>query len=506
MASDPKFYDGSDVLLSAPVPISANTGTPGAAVTLQLINAKGGSADDFIGVVRFYFRDAVESDADASGDEWADNHYVEVRQEAGGWNNTLSQGDWIRVGAGAPLPVPQLAQDKGVKWSVRLSAPGGAKEATKEIEPRIEESKADATSIGISESAGFGIYAGLRDKAITYQVAGGAITEDSPQSRDVKLPNLAWVARGKPYAVLAQDVTLAVAASGKERFDLLSLAADGSGVIVTAGAEVTAPAADSDKPALPAGNLPLCYVRINDGAVEANIVDADIEQAWALSLYALSSTSLTATIARGPHAIIQNAMTRNLVSQNATLTASSTNYIWLRRDGSLEVTVNDPVPPQAGSLLLWEADTDGSSVTASRDRRHLIGHESHVVEFRFPGEIFLNNRVYSHLPGGREALVLPLRPVVGSLGTSCTGTGLSGEVEFDIEVEDPPSTWTSIFGTKPGFAVAEADPITDAAAVPIVRVLPGGARIRCTCSALPTPEASIDDSPQDATITLPVAL
>lgn len=496
-----KWYDDTFTEISAQVPISGSSGIAGTAEVLYLINGKDGAGAETARNVRVraLFAAAGE-DPVASGHEWADRHYLEVRLESAGWNRTDNATPWLPLGSNAVLFLPELPDDQGVQLSFRLNAPASALAADVEVSLRVEDGTAEATSQGLIEAAGAGVYLPVRDTSENLQLVGADVVENpGGADRDVQVQEAVYLAAGGLYADEQQLLTIPNAAAGLERYDLVSLAADGSGYARAAGSEVTAGTiTDSDKPAVPTGDLVVSWVLAGDSTAQPAVQDADIENAWELSLYAFASTGLTATIARGPHAVVDNSLTLNTAPQQASLTASATNHIWLLRSGALAVTT-DGSRPSRRVLLLWEADTDGSGVAALRDRRPFTGRRE-VLRFEWLGEVAVDDYRYLHLHAGREAWILPVAGVVASLGTQVVGSGLSGQTRWDVEVDDG-GGWSSIFGRKPEIAFDATD-LRTRDSLPIAYRIPAGARVRAKVSEVPA--GTITTAPQDAALSLEV--
>jgi len=494
------WYDSNNDPLTT-ITLTAVPTTPGSATIIQAINEKGeGSGDPLLSAQLIgLYRNVGETDFKTSGTEWADGHYVEVRIEADGWNNTLQQSDWMKLGTGRGLPLPDVTYDQGIKFSVRLNIPAGVDIDSEEISLRIEDSPSLALSQGITESGGEGIVAGVQDWNFTEVVIGGDVTEDSPTTTGVSHPDYVWISKGRVFMAPAADVSTPLAASGKARFDLLSLDADGSATVTkTTGSEVDTPATESDKPAVPAGDIALAYVEVGD---TSDIVDGDITNVYQMGYYALTSSSLTATISRGPHALVDNSLLYNSASQNVTLTASDTNYIWLLASGGLSKTLTAEAPADR-AVLLWEATTDGSGITASVDRRPFLGGRIVPITFMWNGTISTADYRYATLPGFRDAWILPVGGIIASFGTQAVG-GSALSTVWDVEVNYASSTWTSIFdtgSTPPAIAYDAAAPdLVDVAAIATRYDLTRLKGIRANISAVPT---STSTNPKDAVLTL----
>jgi hypothetical protein len=270
----------------------------------------------------------------------------------------------------------------------------------------------------------------------------------------------------------------------------------------TTGTEVNAPATDADKPAIPEDHIALAYVLVDD---TGTINDADITDLRSLGLYAFTSSAAIATIGYGPHALIDDSLLTNQREQNVTLTASSDNWIWLTRSGTLVATTT-ATPPEPTALLIHEATVDGvPDVTATTDRRRFIGYVPLTIFFDWQGSLSTGDYRYAVIPPHVDAIVLPINGVAFSIETNATGGTPSGDSRADVEYWNG-SAWASIFDTaedRPIIGNAEGDQIVDRAAVPAVFEIPAGSMIRANIAALPTGQSS---GPDDATLTLQLGI
>src|SRR5690606_37450514 len=308
------------------------------------------------------------------------------------------------------------------------------------------------------------------------------------------------IAGGRAFTMLPDLVTLPAAGSGQERYDLLTLSADGA-VNVTSGDAHAPPLDETDKPIPPDREIPLAYVLVDDGGV---IEDDDIEQAWTLALFGYQgSFGLTATLGCGPLATVDNAVQPITGTVEVELTASETNYVWIQATGGVAATTSPYVPPGgARGLLLYEIDTDGSGVVAVRDRRRFSGVELRQVEFRWDGEAVVEEWRYATFHGPREGQILPVRGVLASCGD--IGDGSTGELAFEVEVERE-GVWESLFPDQSTWPVIEngATELTTDSAVPETWTIPAGARIRAQPETFPSGGS---DDPTDLTLSLLVVV
>lgn len=498
-APSPKFYDNADVELTAALSFAdVSPGTPSTAQEVRLINNLGGTGADPLTNSRIIplVRDVGETDFVSGGKEYADRFYVEIRV-IGGRNMTPANTPWTPLGAGRFFPLESIANDAGIYFEVRINPPANANVSNFEVTFAVEQSPAEFLQLGISESGADGIYHGLGDVGSNEHVIANDVVENSGGAdNQVEHGDQVWIGDGEVWTLLDGLTTLAASAAGNERFDLLSLKPDGT-LEVTTGTEVTAPATDpEDKPTLPTGNLALAFVLVDD---TGTIQDADIENVWTHGLLGAVGSSLNLNVGGG-RAVVDNSLIHLQTMTPVPLVANDTNWVWLLRSGGFSVT-QTATPPEDRALLLYEATTDASSVTALVDRRHLIGGDLYVLAFHWEGTVVVNAERYHVLPSFRTARLLPIGPAVASVGAIGDGTG--GQLRFDIEVDDGGFATLFAVGTHPPEIAFNASPLTDFDAIPEVWTIPAHARIRAKPTTLPTGAGT---DPSDATLLLLVVL
>lgn len=503
MAAVPAWYTTGGTLISTSQSLSALAGTPGTALQVQIWNNKGGAGADPLKNARLkgLFREPGQTPYESSGLEWADQRWIEARLTGGLGGLTISATDWKPIGAGKFLEIPQLDNDRGVSVEIRVSAPADAQSDSIEWAIRVAIATSEALPEGATEATPDGIYIGLGDADQTVHAYNGGNVVENPGGADsnVQVQPAAWIAKGLAYAIRQQLVNVPAAAAGKARYDLLSLNTTGT-VTRTAGSEVTPPLTSANKPALPAGHLALAYVNRDDTSA---IQNADIENVAAVGLYAFSSSGLTATVGVGPMARVDNALCQNRASQSITLTASATNYVWLLRTGELAKTTTS-APPVARALLLHEADTNGSAVTAHRDRRFFVGYKPVQIRFEWLGTQVVGTYRYAVLPSERAAQLVPLMSIFAALGAQGNGTG--GQTRYTVEVERSGS-WVDLWATaadRPSIAYNAAPPVNNPVALfPDRFDLPSRCRLRAKATELPSGASS---DPTDGVLILEAAV
>jgi hypothetical protein len=491
MVADIEWYDDTDTLLTSAPPIEGDAGAAGTALELRLYNSKDGTPADALSNGRLHGL-ALPSGATSaveSGDELVDRHYVEARVVSGLGGKTAQPTQWTPLGAGSYLPLPALAAGEGLTLEFQVSAPADAQALQRVLVLSVVSDLSVVTSPGLTESGIDGVIMPIGDPNAAVLVTGSNVAENpGGADNEVQIGPLVWIAGRKPWAYHQQLIPLTAAAASNARYDLLSLAADGT-LTVTAGVETTDPLGPDDVPATPTGEVAIAYVAVDDSGVIGN---ADITNLWSAGLYGFTATLLTATIGPG-NALVDNSLTLSGVSQQVALTASETNSIWLRRNGLLAVTIDGEPPVGTRALLLHEAVTDGSGVTEHRDRRKWAGGSRAMLRFEWPGTQVAGVYRYAVNPFDRPAFVLPVR----GLRAFVADSGVTGETRFGLEVDsDFDLTWASDLAggdtdSPPRIAVAAADP-RHLDAIPLAYEIAAGAAIRASVAEIPSGTASED--------------
>lgn len=488
------WYDSALVLLASRPSIAADPGQAGNIVTLYLINNKGGvgaQTEPETGVHGLYRDAGSVNDPVEIGHAWAQGRYGEIRIVGGynGWGGAPT--DWVKLGAGSSLAIPvPIPNDQGVKVEVRLNPPSSVIGVAAEMTLAVDRELAVEAGLGASKSKGDGVILGVRDGGFSEVTRGGAVTQDDAgASKDVDVAATAGVATGIPYAVAAAtEVNIPDASAAKNRYDLISISA--SGVLTrTAGVEDTPPLTNADKPAVPAGHRELAWVQKRD---TQNVLDSDIDNTVRrLGLFPLSlGIGRNVTVGRG-QALVDGSLVKQDGDVPIPLAASITSRLWLGRSGGWLVTTTAEIPGR-GYLLMYEADTDATTVTATRDLRHYVGFDHLDLAFYWPGTLAANTYAYAVNPEDRTIYLLPLP--TGAVAASVQDNGgTSGATVFDLEYSDNGGSWTTLYTgavDRPSIA-HDAAAHTDHDSHPLVLAIPPRARVRGKVAAIPA-VASVD--------------
>lgn len=499
MSASPKWYDNLNVLLTAAIDFGEiDAGIPSTATEIRLINDLGGtlSSDDLVNARVFIMARALGDSAfKSAGNEFVDRFYVEARI-VGGVNKTIQSTAFAPLGAGKFIKLPVLKSDEGIKIEVRANPPFDAL-GSPEVTFAVEASPSEFLQAGLTEGGADGVYHGLGDAGMSEHVIATTVVENPGGADDqVQLGLQVWLHDGEMFTVVdALSAASTAAATGKERYDLYSLKSDGT-LELTAGTEVTAPATDSDKPAIPTGNLPLAYLLVDDTDI---IADSDITNIYVRGMFTAVGNGLNLEVGGGT-ALVDNALIMHQQVSIVPMVANDTNYVWLVRAGGFTVT-QVVTPPEDRALLMYQAVTGASSVTTLTDRRHLVGGDIKTFELHWDGTVVVNSERHAVLNSLRDARILPVGGIFAAVGAIGDGTG--GQLRFDVEVDD--SGYATIFttGEQPPEILFGATDLVFLSAIPEVWKIPGRARIKAEPSTLPT---SAGTDPSDASLTLAVVV
>lgn len=499
-----KFRDSAGALLTGAVAISGTEMIPGTPVEIQITHESGDATRNprLISEVRSPVATTFDPDH-----EWRAKGVAQARITGGLGGLSVAATGWVSLGSASFLPLPVTVAGQGVVIEYRLDAPSGLAIGSAQVAPKVVSDQSEEAGVAASMLVGDGIHLPLRDGSAYALCYASANVLENPGGADdqVQIPAVVWIGAGIPWGLASyletiDDLDSAAAALVAGEAVKVRLTLGPAGLVVqTKG--VKAVAASAVAPAWPLGARLATITRAFDGLVNT----VDIEGAVALDLFGWSSSSLTGTVGAGQNAIVDGRVIYSTTASNATLTASDTNQVFLLRDGSLDVT-DDDTKPAPRALLIHEAVTDGSGVTAHRDRRQFIGYSPGEVAFQWLGTIATAAYRYAHVPGNRDAYVLPIGGVTASIGVQAV-TPASGATTFDVEYLDTDgTTWRSLFDAtaRPSIAYnATGLGLVDRDVRPIRLVLPAGTLLRANVTAIPAGAAA---DPKDGTLLLRFAL
>lgn len=364
------LYDGA--ALAANITVALGPGDVSAVYTRQLWNLKAGSGDTATGVQ--LLEEALDGATwKRQGLPVLDGLWASVR--ATGVINTgdptfsYSSGT-KRLGSSSRMELPNIPANCAIVLDFRFFAPGSIQ--TTAIETRFI-GVSEQNSYGVANKLGMlgsGILPGWRDAALRKVVTGRNITTAGTAVitavRGIADYDGASVASLNTTHTLDQNDSVPSALTAGQAY-IATISQNAAGVVtVTKGARSTTPT----KPAVPADHVWLAYVTVDYEVGGTSIIaDADVDDAITRTDYYFeASAGLNIAIHSGSGISTSSHYQFHGTISSLTLTASSTNYLWRRPDGTWEDNVTG-LAPIDGAELLGEANTDGSSVTAIRDRR-----------------------------------------------------------------------------------------------------------------------------------------
>ncbi len=499
------WYESDDSALATALSFSPENGTPTAEQTVHLWNDKAGSAgsDEATGViVTALSRDDGSSDGYSFEDDAAAGGWIEVKVvDQGGTNEPDAQATgWVPVGKNRYLSLRDIPSDGYHEIDVRMNVPAGVGVQAKEVLIRATYGAiAEPLADGFWHAGMQGVRTQLGDPGATILVSGGATTPNAPADDKVDVATWHAIHAGVPTCKVTTEVTLNQTAgdgalgAGEYYWAILSAKSDGT-ITTTKGNALTAPQDLTERGDVPAGEILLADVAVDYDAGGGAIALADIftdRREYGCFNIEYSASSLDVTISPG-EGIVYGTLIRRTSGYEVTLGATDTLYLWLTPTGTVESTTSE-VATTTGSLLLWEATTDGSGVTAVVDRRKWLGKD-YTVNLGISGNLSAAlASLHAVLPSGNGWYVRPIRPVDLSVGT--TGD-TSGSTVVDIEVSEAGGSWTSLYPSSATVDLRGSIVYNDANEVDNAQTetmtIQAASRIRAKVTAIPGGTASAD--------------
>lgn len=453
---------------------------PGVATAEQRVhvwNHKGSTGDTATNVRVFALaRLAGSADAFTADErELLTRRAVEVRIPPG--TPGIAQTSWRALGKGVAISLPDIPQNTYVPVGVRVNAPAGISRVDVEVSLQVSSQLSAPMGDGFAAQGLAGILSGVRDGEASgvYQI-GGTVAPSGPPDNIVNFPSVGWLSLGVPYALPAgtealdgNDGSASALVAGEAYYAAVTLGAGAR--TVTKGDKATLPLSDDDKPDPPAGELLWAWVIREFDAI---IDTTEIDEVLTAGMWALSTSGLTATIApAGPGAIVGDRLVTSVTPVDLTMTASSTNYLWVRPDGSHSVTTTSD-PPEPRALLVWEVDTGGSGETARRDRRVWLPEPSRM-SFVFDETLTGTLNRYAAVEAGPDRYLLPVDGQVSAAVFDNPGSAASS----DFDVASAPMAASATYSTLATVAVEFDDADRTATAAPTATLVTAGSLLRC---------------------------
>jgi hypothetical protein len=468
------WYDstGTSIVTSFATAFDADPGAGATAQTYRLYNDKGGGASAPTETGWSLAVLAAPTTADrleSEGNEFTEDKFMRAKITSSGEGDPT---DYIDMGPGSRLPLPDLPSDTFVEVSFSPLADASSTEAAWAFSIRLEQGY-EALDLGHFESFGSGVMSGVGDSQANFILETSDVVQNPAAADDqVQIQDTRYIYEGVPYQLLQQLISIGTQDSAAETppagesFYWAITLKNGS-TTVTKGLNATSPT----KPDLPDGE-PLLTWGTQDNT--GDILDSMIDQGWVLGRFGYTSGGLSATIGIGTGVINNGLVDFDSVS-TVSLTASDDNYIFVNRNRTIGKNLTG-VPPQERSMPIWKLTTDGSGVTAAEDLRRIVGSDIQHMTLPFDtlssgGGDFSIPAVWPHT---RTGYIMGVALMLYGTGSG-TGSNL-----FDINrIPAGVATQTTIFTTqatedrRPTVASAASDP-HDMTALPEVLSLDYG--------------------------------
>lgn len=383
--------------------------------------------------------DPATAEQVARGLRAVDEGWVELRAD-GTAHADVAQADtgWRPVGYGRQLRIAALAPGEWVEVRSHFNPPGTASGSNPEFVIHAEpDGRTFAIGEGHTEATRPGLVSPLGRRAeLRY---GGVITADSPESADVILGDTVWTDEyGIPHARLVaavtigpNDVTGNPPAAGEAYKARVSVGTSTTPTVTKGTRAVIA--ALGDPPALPAGEVNLGWVLVDDAGT---IATGDITNEAVAGL-AEPVVSSGLQILVGPRVqLVGNSLRDRPGQQPVTLPQSSTCSVWAIRGGGVAVTT-DGTPPEAGATLLYAIPTDptDADLAAMVDHREPIGVDVVRVDLYFPGTVTDAAKVRAVFPLGRRGWIRAPRGLALSVDDPGSGNA-AGQFTVNLSIQD----------------------------------------------------------------------
>lgn len=397
-------------------------------------------------------------------------------QLTGGIEMREAGGTWIAARNGGGLRLPVIPADNFIPVELRVTAPigaGAALDVELLIEPHVLRPLAWSPDLlpGV-------VLSGLGDRRRSgiYTLDGDVVEQGVPGDT-VDTPAVSWIGLGAPYFLAAGTFTPSATdgngdplAAGEGYVSALTL---GAGAYVEVkGIKAAVPLDELDRPAVPPGTPVLAWIERDDTAV---IEDADITQGPGAGFYHATSAGLTVTINPDGHgSAVGGRHARYRTPQPITMTALTTQLIYLLPDSSLERVDVGVAPTDPLAVAIWRATTDAGSVTLLEDLRPW---SPAPVVFRFELGAMVTGAV-TYATVERDLDVLPL---FGQARLSLVDNpGSADSTDLDIEVS---AAGAGAWSTIASLSIAFDATVATATARPEITALAAGDVLRAIVTA-----------------------
>lgn len=349
---------------------------------------------------------------------------------AGDTSWSIATSDWMPLGGFAGFLLASIPDGCAVHVEVKLHPPRGASPMDyrfKLVGTYNEYSIPVPPALTMAQR---GILPGVGDLARSGLISGLGVTTTGSPNDEVHSAAGFWLHRGKVYGDVARDWAFNDEDSAAEALEAGEL----YWIVQSRGAGVTnntkgLRGADPAKPAMPAGDVFVRYIRVDYQIGGTPVIEAADLAGETLydRYYAVAGSGLNLEIHHG-FALGGSTLRYAVVKQIVPLTDDDVNFVWQLPSGLFQDTVDESPPSLAATLPWWEVTTAGGVITDIVDRRTYAG-----------GEIVLHLKgVMPGSPGSVDSLIvahelLYCEKVIYRL--SDNGGGASGETQLDSELE-----------------------------------------------------------------------
>ena len=386
-----EFYEDDDTTLVSDLPFTGLlAGARSDVLTVHVWNNKGNGAGQTEGNVRLKMQVEHPSTPGvfvATGFPPVDELWGLARivgyDNTGDPSWTIQSTDWKRVGAYSDLMVGDVPTNCAFYLELAQEPPSSASQTFWRWSIGYYS---NVYSLGVPQAVGLldrGIFHGVGDYSHSGLVRGFEVTPTGTPDDQVHIAAGQLVDHGiligktKISITLNQNDSAAAALTAGQSYYAVLTFNPTSGWHATKGLKGTSPT----KPSPPAGELmaPKPWVLVQYDAGGGAIDAADITGESLYDRYwAEAGSGLQLELHKG-RAIGGGTERYSSEKQLLALSASDTFFIWQLASGLPEKTTDETPPETTAIGPLCEADTDGSGVTAVRDRRSYCGKSKELL-------------------------------------------------------------------------------------------------------------------------------
>jgi hypothetical protein len=371
-----------------------------------------------------------------NGEQWVDHGIPALDDRMVRVSLTDPSTGTAALGTFSTLPLPPIGQGEFVEFEWWLEAPADASDDAPLIQLIVvydERSTPLAQGVTLSSR---GVLPSYRDEAARRIVEGGEVTADGSDA--VSVAAIVAAFDGAEYATIAEDLTLnqtdgdaSALASGESYLALVTLPAGGPLTVTKGSKSDGTPVA----PDAPADSAHVALVTVAHDAGGSSIDQNDVDQTALIrgDYYAEPGAGFSVRVHSGVSYTGDTRQAKTVIDE-VSVDSEATSYIWVRVDGTLDVTVSE-TPPAPDALLIWEATADDSAITDLIDRRPMLHLGEHVEVIRYSDSFGT-----AGTPRLIGSALLPFEADLLAVSLDVSGLDpewASGEIKIDIESVAP---------------------------------------------------------------------